>query len=273
MRRDVGHADVSVVKLTTATRRALLTDLQVRMGAKRGYTVATLNLDHIVKLRSDAAFRAAYDCHSHVVADGNPIVWLHRLAGGTAELITGSDLVEPLIELARSQNVPVAFFGSTQEGLDVAAERLSERCPGIRIVARLSPPFGFDPTSDEADACVAKIASSGARLCLIALGAPKQEMFAARAAEKLPGCGFVSVGAGLDFIAGTQTRAPQFVRRLALEWLWRLANDRRRLARRYINCALILPGLIISALNERFRTPAAPMHIPPVGPPDRAGEL
>jgi len=241
-----------LVRVTTATRQALLADLEAHISARRGYAVATLNLDHMVKLRRDPAFHAAYCRQTHIVADGNPVVWLHRLAGREAELITGSDLIEPLMALALRRRVPVAFFGSTQEALEIAAQRLSARYPGVEIVARLSPALGFDPAGSEADACMAAIAASGAGLCLIALGAPKQEIFAARASEQLPGCGFVSVGAGLDFIAGTQTRAPALVRRMALEWLWRLSRDRRRMTQRYFRCALILPGLTMSALRERF---------------------
>lgn len=256
-----------LAKVTTAKRDVLLGDLESRVKANRGFAVATVNLDHIVKLRRDPAFRLAYARQSHVVADGNPVVWLHRLAGRPVDLITGSDLVEPLMELAQLQKVPVAFFGSTQAALDAAAERMVARYPGLEIVVRISPAFGFDPSGAEADQAIGQIAASGARLCLIALGAPKQEVFAARAMERLPQCGFVSVGAGLDFVAGTQRRAPQWWRRMALEWLWRLAGDRRRLAVRYRDCALILPELAVDALRERFgdrpaanRTPAPEFH-------------
>ena len=90
---------------------------------------------------------------------------------------------------------------------------------------------------------------SGARLCILARGAPKQEMFAARGTERLPG--FVSIGAGLDFIAGTQRRAPRWVRQIAVEWFWRMACDPRRLALRYWSCVLILPELVLAALREK----------------------
>lgn len=259
-------ANSELIRVTTATREALLADLGQRMRAKIGFAVATLNLDHVVKLRRDPAFRAAYERQTHVVADGNPIVWLHRLAGHEAELVTGSDLVEPLMALARAQNVRVAFFGSTRDTLDAAAQRLVELYPGLEIAASIAPEFDFDPYGSAADASIRQIAASGAHLCLVALGAPKQEVFAARAAQALPECGFVSIGAGLDFIAGTQLRAPKFVRRVALEWLWRLATDRRRLARRYFECALALPGLAASALRERFDAPALVRKAPPANP-------
>ncbi len=239
------------VAVSFASRSGLLGDLERRLAAGDGFTLATLNLDHVVKLRRDARFHRAYARHSHVVADGNPIVWLHRLAGRQIHLVPGSELVEPLCALAARLGVPVALLGGRPAALEAAAARLVAAHPGLRIVARISPPFGFDPEGPAATACLDELAASGARLCLLALGAPKQEILAIRGAERLPGCGFVSVGAGLDFIAGHQSRAPLWVRRMALEWAWRLATNPRRLARRYLDCALVLPGLGVDALRER----------------------
>jgi len=217
-----------------------------------GFTVATLNLDHIVKLRQQPAFRDAYARHSHVVADGNPIVWLRRVMGRPVALVPGSELVMPLAELARQADVPVALLGATDATLALAAARMQADLPGLRIVARIAPPFGFDPTGPEADRILSELADSGARLCFLALGAPKQEILAIRGAEKLPRCGFVSIGAGLDFIAGTQRRAPAWVRWIAMEWVWRMATDPVRLTRRYAQCFAILPGLFWSARRARM---------------------
>ncbi len=88
-------------------------------------------------------------------------------------------------------------------------------------------------------------------LCFIALGAPKQESFAARGRQLAPDVGFASVGAGVDFIAGSQTRAPAWVRAMAMEWLWRALSSPRRLLPRYAACAAILPGQITAALRLR----------------------
>jgi exopolysaccharide biosynthesis WecB/TagA/CpsF family protein len=115
----------------------------------------------------------------------------------------------------------------------------------------IAPPMNFDPEGPEADATIERIAASGARVCFLALGAPKQEIFAARAQERLPETGFLSVGAALDFLAGTRRRAPVLIRQLAAEWLWRLALEPRRLGRRYAACIGVLPGLTMSALRVR----------------------
>ncbi len=240
------------------TEIALLSDIATCIDAGRGFAVATLNLDHIVKLQGDQDFRIAYRAHSHIVADGNPIVWLSHLAGRVdVRLVPGSELIAPLAALAAGKGAPMAFLGSTEPVLRTAAERLQADHPGLDVVACLAPPFGFDPHSPAADALLDQMAAYGARICLLALGAPKQELLAARGHARHPGLGFVSIGAGLDFIAGHQTRAPVWVRRIAMEWLWRMLTNPRRLARRYLDCALILPALTRSALSHRTRRGSA----------------
>ncbi len=233
------------------TEAALLADIEARLAAGRGFAIATLNLDHVVKMRRDPAFLRAYLAHSHVVADGNPIVWLSRLAGRPVSLVPGSELIAPIAALAARLGTPLAFLGSTAPVLALAAERLMAEYPGLEVVACLAPPYGFDPDSAAADALLDQVAASGARICLLALGAPKQERLAARGLERHPQIGFLSIGAGLDFIAGHQARAPLWVRKIAMEWLWRMLTNPRRLARRYLDCALVLPSLAGQALAAR----------------------
>lgn len=232
---------------------ALLEDLAHRFQQGRGFAVATLNLDHVVKLSGDATFRTAYEAHTHVTADGNPIVWLSRLAGQRVSLLPGSELIEPLSSLAAQHAIPVALFGATQRALEASASVLKERHPKLQIVLCRAPEMGFDPQGAEADACIAELSDSGARLCFLALGAPKQEIFAFHARARLDQVGFVSIGAGLDFIAGTQARAPVWVQKIAAEWLWRLLSDPKRLAKRYGACLWALPGLTGKALRARKR--------------------
>ena len=239
------------IVVNAPSRADLLADVAQRMQAGRGYTIATLNLDHVVKIRRDPEFRQAYARHSHVTADGNPIVWLSRLAGQQLELMPGSELIDPLAALAAEHDVPVGFLGSTQEVLEAAAIALRRKHPGLRITARIAPPMGFDPRGAGAGDCIAELRAAGVGLCFLALGAPKQEIFAAHAAPQMPQTGFVSIGAGLDFIAGHQSRAPRWVRRLAMEWLWRLLSHPGRLGRRYGACIAILPRLLAEAFRSR----------------------
>ncbi|MEL6794630.1 MAG: WecB/TagA/CpsF family glycosyltransferase, partial [Pseudomonadota bacterium] len=135
-------AGAAPVCVNTPSKAALLDEIASRLSAGRGFALATVNLDHLVKLRASAAFRAAYADHDLIVADGNPIVWLSRLAGRPVELAPGADLVAPLMRLAAEADAPVAFVGSTSEALEAAAARLSAEVPGLRIAALIAPPYG-----------------------------------------------------------------------------------------------------------------------------------
>ncbi|MFN3953861.1 MAG: WecB/TagA/CpsF family glycosyltransferase [Pararhodobacter sp.] len=240
------------IAITHADAAALLAEVSARLQRGQGFALATINLDHLAKLRGDAAFRVAYAAQDLVVADGNPVVWLSRLAGRPVRLVPGSDLVVPLAQVAARNGAPVALLGATEETLSAAASALQTLVPGLEIVARLAPPMGFDPEGPQAGAMLDALQQSGARLCFLALGAPKQEILAARARTRLPQTGFASIGAGLDFLAGTQRRAPAWMRALALEWLWRMASNPARLMPRYARAARVLPGQAVAALRLRL---------------------
>lgn len=241
-----------LVAVNVPDQQACLAEIENHLREGRGFSIATLNLDHIIKIRSSMEFRDAYLRHTHVTADGNPIVWLARLAGQDVSLVPGSELIDPVVALAEREGVPIAFLGSTEGSLDKAANALKARYPDLQIAASLAPPMGFDPTGAGADEMISALKASDARICFLALGAPKQEVFATYASAQLPHMGFVSIGAGLDFIAGEQVRAPRIVRKLALEWLWRMLQNPKRLGRRYLMCILILPYLLWAAAKKRL---------------------
>lgn len=247
-------ADLTV-HIAPRDRAGLEAEVSRRLAVGAGFALATVNLDHLVKLRGDPAFRAAYADHDLVVADGHPIVWLSRLARRPVGLVPGADMVVPLARLATEAGAGVALVGGTEAGLRRAEDGLKSQVPGLRMVARIAPPMGFDPSGPQGAAVIEALAASGAGLCLLALGAPKQEVFAARARQSLPGVGLAGIGAGLDFLSGDQRRAPRWVRRLALEWLWRMLSQPRRLIPRYARCAMILPGLLRQAWRLRGQTP------------------
>ena len=209
-----------------------------------GFTLFTLNLDHLVKRRRDSRFKAAYDRATLVSADGWPIAAIAKRQGVAVERVTGADLILPLCQAAAENGLPIYFFGSTDASLASAASELRRRFPRLDLRGMASPPMGFDPTSPAAAVMAGEIAASGARLCFVALGAPKQEFFADAMAQRFPGIGFLCVGAALDFISGRQRRAPALVQKLNAEWLWRLAGDPRRMVVRYGSCALVFADLL-----------------------------
>ncbi len=159
----------------------------------------------------------------------------------------GSDLVQPLAALAATDGVPVALVGSSNDALRDATKVLKTQFNDLSVVAQIAPAYGLDPSGEEAGRILKQVKDSGARLCFLALGAPKQELLAARGRREAPAVGFASVGAGLDFLGGHQRRAPQVMRTIGLEWLWRALGDPVRLIPRYVRCFAILPHHIIEA--------------------------
>ncbi len=248
MRFRVGDVEIGV---NLPDRAAALAAVSARLAAGQGFALATINLDHLVKLRRDAAFRAAYAAQDLVVADGNPVVWLSRLARRPVALVPGSDLVLPLAGCAAAAGRPVALVGAAEAALAGAAARIAAEVPGARIAWRHAPPMGFDPEDEGARKVLAEVAALGPCLCLLALGAPRQERLAALGRRLAPQAGFVSVGAGVEFLSGHQRRAPEWVRRIAMEWLWRMLSAPRRLVPRYAACAAILPAEALAAWRQR----------------------
>ena len=234
-----------------------IAEIGVAARQAHNFCAFTLNLDHCTKIRSDRRFRTAYRRARFVTADGFPIVLLGRLAGAQVGRTTGADLAEPLCVEAARNRLPVVLFGPNIRTLRRAEARLHERISGLNIVDAFAPGPNFDPESLEADLAIERIRQSGARLCLVALGAPRQEIFSARCIDMVSGMGFVCVGAALDFIAGTESRAPAFFRNNGLEWLWRLSSNPRRLGLRYLRCAAAVPRLIVGvipqAVSSRWR--------------------
>jgi exopolysaccharide biosynthesis WecB/TagA/CpsF family protein len=245
-----GGPDASV-EVNIASRAALFRDVRARFVRGDGFALATLNLDHLTKLPTDPAFVGAYRRQDLVVADGRPVVRLAQIAGEQLELMPGSDLVIPLATLAAEMQMPVALVGSSDAALAGAKAALKTQVTDLDIVLTHAPDYGFDPKGAAAAQICDMLNTSGARLCFIALGAPKQELFAAFARARCPAVGFASIGAGLDFLSGHQVRAPKIMRTLALEWFWRALQSPARMVPRYAKCFSILPGLARDAWRQR----------------------
>ena len=151
------------------------------------------------------------------------------------------------------------FFGTSPETLATSVAVLRCEYPRLIVADFESPPYGFSPFGVDARAAAERIAASGARICFVALGAPKQEIFAEFARRWAPGVTFVCIGAALDFIGGRQSRAPEVLQVAGLEWRWRLVHDPRRLGKRYALSALYLMRYnareLASRLSWRRSTP------------------
>jgi len=241
------------VTINVPTLRAAYGEVARRALSEIGFALFTLNLDHLATMRSNARFRAAYQRASLVTADGWPVVWLANRGNVRLERTCGSDLVDPVCKSAAKLGIPVFFVGPEPSSQIYALSALRKRYPTLNMVGRYAPSISTMPTVEEADAVAKRINDSGARLCFVCLGAPKQELLVDALAPLCQGVGFLCVGAALDFISGHSRRAPYWLQRAGLEWLWRLLGDPKRLAPRYLASAHALILLLLRSNRDAMR--------------------
>lgn len=172
-----------------------------------------------MRARRDAGLAHVIRAARLVTPDGMGILWAMRLAGRRVpERVTGVDLTLALAERAAEAGYPIFLLGAGPGVAQAAAEALSERFPGLRVAGC----WGGSPRPRDDAEAVARIQASGARLALVAYGAPAQELWIARNLPALPGVVAVGVGGALDMLAGRIPRAPRWMRAAGLEWLFRL---------------------------------------------------
>jgi N-acetylglucosaminyldiphosphoundecaprenol N-acetyl-beta-D-mannosaminyltransferase len=201
---------------------------------KKGGTVFTPNVDHVVLVGEDARLREAYDDVSLSLVDGAALLWSTRLVGKSLpEKISGSDLCVPLLSRAAREGWRVFFLGGAPGSARRAADRMRSELPALKIVGVSAPTIDVERTSRH-DALVEEIRAASPDLLFVALGCPKQEIFMHRVRDAIAPTVSVGVGATLDFLAGSVKRAPKWISRAGFEWLYRLSQDPKRLWRRYL---------------------------------------
>jgi len=187
-----------------------------------------------------------------VTPDGMPLVWLARLRGlEHVERVYGPDLMLALCRRSISKGYRHFLYGGAEGVPDRLAKRLKRRYPGLRIVGSYSPPF--HPLTDEEDKhTVQAINEANPDVVWIGLSTPKQERWMAEHIGRLTAPVLVGVGAAFDFHSDLKRQAPRWMQRSGLGWLFRLANEPRRLWRRYlVNNPLFTLLVLQQALNSK----------------------
>lgn len=202
---------------------------------------------HYAMLTEECAdLRAINERAAFIVADGKPLVWASRMKGTPLpERVAGSDLVFHLCEEAASERFRVFLLGGGEGVAEEAARRLVERYSGLQIVGTECPPFR-EPTPEEERALLDRIRQAAPDLLFVAFGQPKGERWIVRHLEDLRVPVSVQVGASLDFAAGRVRRAPRWMQKSGLEWVFRMALEPRRLAGRYARNAWFVLRRVVS---------------------------
>ena len=240
---------ISVAELT---RDEVVERIIAWSGETPARTVITANLDHVMKLRHDRLFQRVYREADLVTADGMPFVWLSKREGAPLkERVTGSDLIEPLARAAAAAGRSVFLFGSTMERLHGAAKRLKADNPRLDLRGAYAPPFGFERDLDITAEVLRMIRIARPDIILVALGAPKQEIWSNGMADSVRHGVFVNIGGGLDFLSQDVRRAPGWMQDAGLEWLWRAGSEPTRLGPRYFGILAALPSLYRMHQSDR----------------------
>ena len=201
---------------------------------EQGLGVAVCNVHSVMSARRDSSLRAALSAADVATADGIPLVWALRAAGQPdLERVDGFTLFWATIEAGLTEATRHFFYGNTEATLERITARLRRDYPEIAIAGTLSPPFRSLTEHEQSDH-LDVIRRSGADVVWVGLGVPKQERWIAEASPHLDGMALVGIGAVFDWVAGNVAKAPEWMQRAGLEWLYRLIREPRRLWQRYI---------------------------------------
>lgn len=218
-----------------------------------GY-ILTPNVDHACDFQRNTEFREAYANAFLILADGTPIMWAAKALGTPIKRkISGSDLVYWLTEYAARKGHSIFFFGAA-EGIAAEASRiLAARYPGLKVAGAYSPPLGFEKDAKAETEAIGIVRDAAPDICYVALGSPKQEIWCWRRCGELGVSVVIGVGGSFDFITGKTKRAPVWMQKAGLEWVWRLGHEPRRLAHRYlVKDMQILPIFLKEFLEKRL---------------------
>lgn len=217
-------------------------------------SILTMNLDHLRRYRRDAFCRELYARASLAVADGMPLIWASRVQGQELpERVTGSNLIWSLSAGAAEAERTVFLLGGEPGTADDAAEVLRATYPDLKIVGTFCPDFGFESREEEMAAMADALISADPDIVFVALGTPKQDRLIESLRDYLPATWWVGVGISFSFVCGTVSRAPMWMQNTGLEWMHRLLQEPRRLAKRYLLNGLPFFGFLLAdALGKRI---------------------
>lgn len=200
----------------------------------RGDYICVSNVHTTVMAFRDESYRKVQNSGAMALPDGQPLSIVSRRRGySEAQRVPGPDLMPAILHLSEEKGYRHYFYGSTPETLEKLRKVLLDRFPKLQIVGMYAPPFR--PLTEEEDQeAVRQINGSGADFVWVALGAPKQEKWMYEHRGRVNGL-MIGVGAAFDFIAGTVRRAPMWMQKLCLEWVYRICQDPKRMFPRYVS--------------------------------------
>ncbi|MEM9188880.1 MAG: WecB/TagA/CpsF family glycosyltransferase [Myxococcota bacterium] len=245
------EVDIHGMKVACLDEAELLHHIFRSLDEGRGGWVVTANLDILRRHSKDATARDLYEDADVRVADGMPLVWASHIQGDPLPArIAGSTLLYTLSERAARERRTVYLLGGDPGTGKAADDELTRRYSGLRVVGRSDPWVKSPPTDDEV-ADMVKSIGPAPDLIFVGLGSPKQEQVIRALRSHFPKSWFFGVGVSFSFAAGTVKRAPSSMQVLGLEWVHRLAQEPKKLAKRYLVDNLPFAFVVLSSAAQR----------------------
>jgi len=205
--------------------------------------IVTVNPEFVMNAQRNKDFRTAINAAALIVADGVGVVWATRYLGRPVpERVTGTDLLPELAQRCAAAGYRLYLLGAAPGIAEAAGARLQELAPGLVIAGT----YAGSPAPNEEEEIIERVRAAHADVLCVAYGAPAQDLWIWRNLARLPVAVAIGVGGAYDFLSGRQQRAPVFLRKLGLEWLYRLYREpwrwRRMLALPRFAMRVILRG-------------------------------
>jgi N-acetylglucosaminyldiphosphoundecaprenol N-acetyl-beta-D-mannosaminyltransferase len=224
-----------------------ITQIEQFIRSRKPHYVAMVNAAKLVKMRSDRELEESVLAADLIGADGVPVVWVSRLFGNPLPgRVNGTDLMHELLKKADEKSYRIFFFGATEDVLQKVLAVVRKDYPGVQVAGSHHGYF----VSHEEPAIVDKIKQSQPDILFIAFGTPKKELWVKRFLHAMDVPVIHGVGGSFDVLAGVIPRAPLWMQRNGLEWLFRLSQEPRRMWRRYLVTNMVFITLV---LLEWFR--------------------
>ena len=239
------------INVSSGTRTEFIDEITSIAINKKSQYVCVANVHMLIEAYNDSSFANVVNNANIITPDGVPLTWaLKMFYNVKQDRVAGMDLLPELLRKAQLLNLPVFFYGGTEEMLDRTKTYLNEHYSGIKIAGTLSPPFR-KATVEEDNRAVEIINNSGAAFVFVVLGCPKQERWMASMKERINAV-MIGVGGALPVLISMQKRAPFWMQYSGLEWVYRLVQEPRRLFKRYaVTNSKFLFLLIKEVLNKR----------------------
>lgn len=225
--------DIMGVNIVVTDMDKTMTLLESQLEQWRGKYICVANVHTTVTAHEDAEYRYIQNHAVMALPDGGPLSQFSRRQGyAAAQRVTGPDLMKQVLAVSAEKGWRHYFYGSTPETLQLLRKKVEERYPGVVISGMMSPPFREMTPQEDAQA-VAEINATKPDFVWVGLGAPKQERWMAAHEDRVQAL-MIGVGAAFDYEAGNIKRAPMWMQKHNLEWLYRLMQDPKRLFHRYL---------------------------------------